>query len=474
MALPTGLGQRALQSLNRPSALQFIGAPQVNAPATQPVPQNIMGLRKNVLAQQMLPQLTPAQQFRQLAGMSAAERLGQQRPSIPSAPPKAPTGMQGLLSGLMPEAGTPEMAGYGAAGQKLLELSGYRAVPITIGEALGQAAGAYGEARGAALQQQKEEQAAQAAAERQARLDAMAAEKQAQEARLSEARIYEIYNKSPDETTLIQNLKAAGIEPSSEQGRQIIVDYLTKKGGTDVSVTLGDGAQPLDKANIKAIQMEYIKGTRTLDTLEEIKASYRPEFQQIPTRINNLWLSGKEKLGANLSGDEVKQLQDFSIYRQNAINAVNNYIRDITGAQMSVAEAERLAKALPQPGVGIFDGDSPTVFKAKLDNAIRQIELIRQRNAYFLAKGIEPTFDYRQREFGSDYDVPALRGGSVITNVSYKLGGGRTVNATEYDIKKLKMEEGQRLMEQYKDMPVEQRKEKVKTELAVMFGLVNL
>lgn len=169
MGLPTGLGQRALQSLNRPSALQFIGTPQMGAPATQPVPQNIMGLRKKVLEQQMRPQITPAQQFAQMtAGLPAMER---------TPAPDRPKGLGGLLSGMIPEAGTPEMAGIGAAGQKLLELSGYRQVPITTAEALGQAAGAFTQARGAALQQQREEAAAQAAAERQAILDKQAREK---------------------------------------------------------------------------------------------------------------------------------------------------------------------------------------------------------------------------------------------------------------------------------------------------------
>ena len=397
MALPTSLGQRALQSLNRPSALQFIGTPQMGAPATQPVPQNIMGLRQKVLEQQMRPQMTPAQQFAQMtAGLPAMER---------TPAPDMPKGLGGLLSGMIPEAGTPEMAGIGAAGQKLLELSGYRQVPITTAEALGQAAGAFTQARGAALQQQKEEQAAQAAAERQARLDAMAAEKQAQEARLSEARIYEIYNKSPDETTLIQNMKAAGIDPSSDEGKQIIIDYLTKKGGTDVSVTLGDGKQELTPSVKTMVQKDIMSLDATLDNLSMIRSTMKPEYLTGQYKVKSYWNKLLDTWGT-LPAEKKKELAEYSQGIQAQAKLLNDYVKMMTGAQMSVAEVPRFAKAIPTAGdwVAGIPSDSPTTFFSKLDQFEYMTSLSRARARYAMQNGLEvvrrePTEAYPEGEF---------------------------------------------------------------------------
>lgn len=247
MALPTSLGQRALQSLNRPSALQFIGTPQMGAPATQPVPQNIMGLRQKVLEQQMRPQMTPAQQFAQMtAGLPAMER---------TPAPDRPKGLGGLLSGMIPEAGTPEMAGIGAAGQKLLELSGYRQVPITTAEALGQAAGAFTQARGAALQQQREEAAAQAAAERQRQQDIFERDKFQLEFGLKKQKEAREAAKPPQLATLYDESTGREYKArwDAEQGSYVRV------GGMKAGQATND--KPLSPAGKHAHDMGFVMGT---------------------------------------------------------------------------------------------------------------------------------------------------------------------------------------------------------------------
>jgi hypothetical protein len=433
MALPTSLGQRALQSLNRPSALQFIGTPQMGAPATQPVPQNIMGLRQKVLEQQMRPQMTPAQQFAQMtAGLPAMER---------TPAPDRPKGLGGLLSGMIPEAGTPEMAGIGAAGQKLLELSGYRQVPITTAEALGQAAGAFTQARGAALQQQKEEQAAQAAAERQAmldarqaRLDAMAAEKQAmdianiksqikqrekpdapKEPQLQEVfdpetgRPVKGYFNEANRFIRVGGLKAVDTKAQKKTG---FVGVYTQDGKFVKNVREGsDEADRLAEQGFKIIESTQLTGTKKdlgLTTsvrgkiqtdikdleqakagLQGIKETFRPEMQTFLVRGEAGWKSLLEKGGVGLSDADEKLIADVALYKQNAWDAANRYIKYLTGAQMSEAEAKRILKSFPDPRLGFFEGDSPSQFKAKLDDALESVENSLARNYYFLNKGFD-------------------------------------------------------------------------------------
>ena len=61
----------------------------------------------------------------------------------------------------------------------------------------------------------------------------------------------------------------------------------------------------------------------------------------------------------------------------------------MTGSAMGVQEADRIIATLPNAGTGIFDGDSPTQFQAKLDNAIQQTKYALARKNYSLLKGLK-------------------------------------------------------------------------------------
>lgn len=119
-----------------------------------------------------------------------------------------------------------------------------------------------------------------------------------------------------------------------------------------------------------------------------IERQFRPEFQQYVPRISAGWSSLKEKMGVDLSPEDKTFLTDFSAYKRNSINSMNEYIKSITGAAMSEAEAERILRGMPNPGQGLFDGDSPTEFKAKMDDAIKQTRLAEARLVYIKRNGM--------------------------------------------------------------------------------------
>jgi hypothetical protein len=89
-----------------------------------------------------------------------------------------------------------------------------------------------------------------------------------------------------------------------------------------------------------------------------------------------------------LSPQDVETLRDFSQFRQNSINNLSQTIKDLTGAAMGIQEADRIMAGMPNAGTGLFDGDSPTEFKAKLDNVTKQMRNVEARNAYILRKGL--------------------------------------------------------------------------------------
>ena len=121
--------------------------------------------------------------------------------------------------------------------------------------------------------------------------------------------------------------------------------------------------------------------------MNNIQFSYRPEYQTIQYRGKQAWGTLKDKY-VGLPEKEKRQLTEYSQYRQNSLQNLNQTIKDITGAAMGVQEAERIIATLPNAGTGIFDGDSPTEFEAKLNNAVQQTKYALARKQYSLRKGL--------------------------------------------------------------------------------------
>ena len=62
---------------------------------------------------------------------------------------------------------------------------------------------------------------------------------------------------------------------------------------------------------------------------------------------------------------------------------LNQTIKDITGAAMAESEATRIEGTVPSLK------DSPTQFKTKLDDVLRNLKLAQARTRYILTKGFE-------------------------------------------------------------------------------------
>jgi len=129
---------------------------RLSAAPTQPL--DIAGLRRQVLAQSAAP---TAPQSRQ--ALMAKYGLA---PTAPSQAPAKRASLPQRLSSALPAAGTPQMAGIGAAGRTMMELSGYQ--PAATAPGLGQILARSAEA---GISTMRERQAAEAAAARQKEQD---------------------------------------------------------------------------------------------------------------------------------------------------------------------------------------------------------------------------------------------------------------------------------------------------------------
>jgi hypothetical protein len=143
----------------------------------------------------------------------------------------------------------------------------------------------------------------------------------------------------------------------------------------------------LDKSTSSDVQKSVITTADAVTRLNNIQFSYRPEYQTIQYRGKQAWSTLRDKY-VGLPEKEKRQLAEYSQYRQNSLQNLNQTIKDITGAAMGVQEAERIIATLPNAGTGIFDGDSPTEFESKLNNAIQQTKYALARKQYSLRKGL--------------------------------------------------------------------------------------
>lgn len=160
-----------------------------------------------------------------------------------------------------------------------------------------------------------------------------------------------------------------------------------KKAGA-AAVTVNTGPMTPSKPAQTDIDKGMLDATAGLMQLDAINNQFKPEYQTWATRGEQAWNAIKEKGGIGLKNKEKADLEAFSKYKRNAIDSMNKYIKSITGAAMTNEEAKRILAGLPSVGDGIFDGDSPTQFKAKLDDAMKQTKMAIARFAYMKRNGL--------------------------------------------------------------------------------------
>jgi hypothetical protein len=192
-----------------------------------------------------------------------------------------------------------------------------------------------------------------------------------------------------DVQTAAQN-KTADIQEYNQAKREgftgTFKDWVQFAGGarrTQLNVNTGE----LSKGTKGKLEEELLTTGNAASRLNQIKSTFRPEYLNIKFRGQQEWASLKDKF-TSLDPKEKAVLQGYSTYKQNSINNLNQTIKDLTGAAMGVQEADRIIAGAPNAGTGVFDGDSPSNFEAKLNNQIKQVQYALARKQYSLTKGL--------------------------------------------------------------------------------------
>lgn len=164
----------------------------------------------------------------------------------------------------------------------------------------------------------------------------------------------------------------------------------------------------LAKPALNALQEKQLNSTEQYARLKGIEQSWKPEYQTIEARLGFKWNSLLDKFSSTRNSLTPQQRQDLASYSANraeALNNLNQYIKEITGAAMTIAEAERIKKAQPNPGEGIFDGDSPIEFEAKMKNSIRMSKMALARYNYLVRNGFPADVNQMAKHLPLD-DMP--------------------------------------------------------------------
>lgn len=170
----------------------------------------------------------------------------------------------------------------------------------------------------------------------------------------------------------------------SQGGKKTYEQFLKEKiPSTNISVNTGQ----LSKTTAGEVEKGVLADAAAISRLNNIQFSYKPEYQNIKFRTGQAWNTLKDKFGG-LPEPEKRQLAEYSQYKQNSLQNLNQTIKDLTGAAMGVQEADRIMASLPNAGADIFSGDSPTEFEAKLNNAVKQTKYALARKNYALKKGL--------------------------------------------------------------------------------------
>jgi hypothetical protein len=233
----------------------------------------------------------------------------------------------------------------------------------------------------AARQQAAQAQAQQQAAENQFRERALALQEQA----LDPASVREAAFVHPDDLSAQRRFVSSMRDKRASNG----VTY-TMPDGTVLQVGGTPGGAGLGIKGRNDLDTRRLNTADQMQRINQIVAVYDARFLKAGEKFDNLMLTIKDKgiLPGAISAEEQKSIADFSAFRQSAFNNLNATLREMSGAAITPQEAERLTKSLPNPGKGVFDGDSPTQFKTKLDTVTDQLKLAMARYNYAAATGI--------------------------------------------------------------------------------------
>jgi len=187
--------------------------------------------------------------------------------------------------------------------------------------------------------------------------------------------------------------------------KQDIANTLTKHGMTEQDA-IHSGLITPEKPVKNSLQQSLIDSGNQLDLLQSMGRTFDPDFLTYQGQTKQFFRRVGDKFNL-LSDGQKEELVRFTAFKRNSLNGLNRYIKLITGAQMSEAEADRLRKAYPD-----VENASPSEFVAAYTEVVKEVMAYRRRaQAALRGEGLDLLPD----DFGKsarDADGNLIDGGS--------------------------------------------------------------
>jgi hypothetical protein len=133
----------------------------------------------------------------------------------------------------------------------------------------------------------------------------------------------------------------------------------------------GGGADRAGNAGKNKLDLKQIDAINHVSRLNEVGATMKPEYLEIPTRIGMWGKSALAKFGALPPKDQA-ELKSYAEARRAAVNNMSRLLNELSGAAVSPQEYQRIIKTQPDAGIGLLDGDDPISFQGKLEGARKE------------------------------------------------------------------------------------------------------
>lgn len=204
--------------------------------------------------------------------------------------------------------------------------------------------------------------------------------------------LQEIYDPtSPSGTRLVGRREAAGKPGKPGSGLKFTTDKdgnVTLEQGSGLG--MGGGGSGLGAPTINKINEANFNSQEMLARLDQMDKSFDPAYLQLAPRAGAKLASMKDFLGVELDPVQKERLAGFTKFRQDAATNLNTTMKELSGQAISAHELPRMQAQLPNAGMGVFDGDSPTEFKTKMDNSRKSQRAAVLRYNYAIKNGLDP------------------------------------------------------------------------------------
>lgn len=191
-----------------------------------------------------------------------------------------------------------------------------------------------------------------------------------------------------------------GMMPKDQAQRMGLALGLAGKGEAGKIFMESSKENALDDKARNTVDANELAALDGLSRLKEISRTYDEKFLTLENQLKQWrvgWTDRIEGLRGKLPPEVMQEYEASVAFKRNAYDNVNRYIKEMTGAAMTNAEAERILKGIPNA-----DGDSPRAFSTKLRETSRALQLVIARSRYLRRNGFAGDVNAAERSMPLD------------------------------------------------------------------------